>query len=227
MARTTGTERSNATDCHLLPPMRLRTGLAAVFGALARARRGRAIHTRGVTRSGTAHMHGDGLALSVQPTADVIVRFSRGAGLPARLPDVNGLAIRFVTRDGHRDLLLATAGPGRLRRILTPAVDFATSRYSTIASYRLRGNSVVITAELFGDHTTLNELATPDARHLHLTAHGGGRSHHLGTIELGSPMDGSDVRFDPNATGPDLTPLGPINALRPSAYGASQQQPSN
>lgn len=216
----------NKALTRITPPKWVRTGLAALFGTLAKVRRNRAIHTRGITRSGTAHMHDHGLALSTQPTTDVIVRFSRGAGLPARLPDINGLAIRFMINDGHRDLLLATAGPGRFRRILTPAIDFATNRYSTIASYQLHNKPAVITAELVGDHITLDELATPHPRLLHLTAHRDDRPHHLGTIELGAPIDGSHVRYDPNATGPDLTPLGPINALRPSAYAASQQQPA-
>lgn len=212
----------------ITPPKWVRTSLAALFGTLAKVRRNRAIHTRGITRAGTAHMQDHGLALSGQATTDVIVRFSRGAGLPARLPDINGLAIRFVADDGNRDLLLATAGPGRFRRILTPAIDFATSRYSTIASYQLHNNKpAVITAELVGNQIMLDDLATPHPRLLHLTAHRDNRPHHLGTIELGAPIDGSNVRYDPNATGPDLTPLGPINALRSSAYAASQQQPAN
>lgn len=220
-------DRVSETVSRVTPPRWLRTGLATIFGTLARVRRDRPIHTRGVTGSGTARMHGHGLALSGEPTTDVVVRFSRGAGLPARLPDINGLAIRFVTDDGDRDLLLATAGPGRLRRILTPAIDFATSRYSTIASYQLQGRPCVITAELVGDHVSLDELAIPLTRLLHLTAHRDGRSHHLGTIELGPVIDGSTIRYDPSATGPALTPLGPINALRPSAYAASQEQPSD
>lgn len=204
------------------PPRWLRGTVAAAFGAVGVIRGGRAIHTNGVVRAGTAEMVGSGQRLSDGPAAEVLVRFSRAVGLPARLPDINGMAIRFMAADGARDLLLARGGPGPLRRLLVPGIDLAAT-YSTIASFDLGDGPVVVTAELVGGRTTLDQLAGDDEREVRLVAHGDGRDQQLGRIRLGAHLPDADVRFDPLATGPDVRPVGVVNALRPPAYRASQR----
>lgn len=213
-------------------PTWISEGVATAFGFVASLRRGPALHTRGVARAGTAQLSDAGRALSGAATCEAVVRFSRGGGLPARFPDVNGVAVRFLDADGpgeHRDLLLATAAPRPLHRILAPAVDFATDRYSTIASYRLRGRAVVLTAELCddaGERVTLDDLRDDRPRELHLTAVGRGHAdEHLAVIHLREPVDDADLRFRPSWTGTELTPIGPLNALRPPAYAASRREP--
>src|SRR5689334_3293962 len=67
---------------------------------------------------------------------DVVVRLSRGAGLPAPLPDLLGLAIRLPGDGDPVDLLLTSTGRGALTRLVpVPRRDSATA-YSSIMGYR-------------------------------------------------------------------------------------------
>src|SRR3954466_549205 len=77
-----------------------RGGVPAPLGALARVRGGKPMHPRGVvfdarlTRTGPAHPWGLSW-IGGRGGADVLVRISRGAGLPPRFPDLLGLAVRL------------------------------------------------------------------------------------------------------------------------------------
>jgi uncharacterized protein YndB with AHSA1/START domain len=206
-------------------PRPLGDATARLFGLVAALRGQRALHPRGVTRLGTAHLTGRGAGLSEQPDPTVIVRFSRGAGLPSPMPDVNCLAIRFVDACGpsrHRDLLYAGAGPGVLRHVLVPGVDFGTARFSSLLRYRLQDDAVVLTARVDGAGLSLDRLANDYPVRVHLFAEGGGRAEPIGDIDLGEVVDGSEVRFDPVSAEAGLVPLGLLNALRGPAYAASQ-----
>lgn len=205
-----------------LVPRWLGDTTARVFGLATALRGSRAIHSKGITRRGTARITESGSALAEQPTADAIVRFSRAVGLPARIPDVNGLAVRLVDAHGpgrHRDLLFAATGPGLLRRVIVPAVDFGASSFSTILGYRLDDEPVVLTAEVKPRGLTFDRLSVPDAVEIRLYADS---DKSLGTVVVGELMDGSCVRFDPATGTTNLLPVGVLNALRPPAYAASQ-----
>src|SRR5918998_1552029 len=85
--------------------------VGAPLGALARRSGGKPMHPRGTVFDAVLHRH-DGPAwgvpwLSATATDDVVARISRGAGLPAPLPDVLGLAIRLPGGTGR------SAGPDR------------------------------------------------------------------------------------------------------------------
>jgi len=196
------------------------------FGLVAAARGARALHPRGVTRTGRALLTARGATLAGGPAAAVVVRFSRAVGLPAWLPDINGIAVRFVDARGpglHRDVLFATAGTGPLRRLIVPAVDFGAPPFSTVLRYRLNGTAVLLMASVSGRGVTLDRLRCPDPVDLRLSAVGaGGLREHLGDVHVEGLVDGSAIRFDPTAADPEFTPVGFLNALRAPAYAASQ-----
>ncbi len=103
-----------------------------------RLRGERAIHPRGRAFSGTVVLTGGagtGAALlDTAGTYDAVVRFSRSAGLPPRLPDVYGLAVRLVDAHGpgaSQDLLLDSTQPAPLlRRLPWPRWDATSAVYS-------------------------------------------------------------------------------------------------
>lgn len=78
------------------------------------------------------------------------VRLSRAAGLPRRLPDGLGLAVRVTGADGADrplDLLLTSSGRGRFtRRLPLPRADALAGPYSSLLAYRIAGRSHVVAA---------------------------------------------------------------------------------
>lgn len=200
---------------------------ARAFGLLAAVRGRRALHPRGVTFRGSAWaVSAPGALLTGGQACEVVARFSRGLGLPAPLPDVHGLALRFVDVHGpgrHQDLLFATTGLGPLERLPAPTTEFGTDRYSTVLPYRLAGDPVLLRAAVPGGRRTLDRLESGETLEVGVStqARGAERTDAV-RILLTAPVDGGGVRFDPRHTGPDAVPMGILNALRAPAYAASQ-----
>jgi hypothetical protein len=127
--------------------------LAGLFTAVGVVRRGRPLHPKGVffdavlSRTGA---HGQwGTAWLDQAGEDHgLVRLSRAVGLPERLPDILGLAFSFRTDDGGRhDLLLATAGLGRISRyLLALRRNPLNSAYTCLFPYTAPRGSLLIAA---------------------------------------------------------------------------------
>ncbi|EME62671.1 hypothetical protein [Amycolatopsis decaplanina] len=118
------------------------------FHALAVLRGARAFHPNGLLLKGELHaLAHDDLALPEEPVA-VTVRMSKGAGLPGRLPDALGLAVRIPSADGDPwDLTLTTSGTGLAGRVLPrPARAWTTGRYSTLLPYRTKGDLIWLSA---------------------------------------------------------------------------------
>jgi hypothetical protein len=93
--------------------------LEAVFATVQRVRPRHPLHPSGVLLRGTLTRHArsarSGLAWIDEPWSEpiaVLARASRSAGLPAPLPDVLGLALRFETEHGPADIELASTGFG-------------------------------------------------------------------------------------------------------------------
>ena len=91
--------------------------VAVPLGAVARRRHGRPMHPRGAVFDAVLDRTGSlppwGVPWLDEPAReDVVVRLSRGAGLPAPLPDLLGLAVRVPGDDDPVDLLLTSAGRG-------------------------------------------------------------------------------------------------------------------
>lgn len=130
------------------------TALRGFFSLLLRIRHPRPIHPRGLLLAGRATWIGDGAPSGIgwigdrgEPVA-VTARLSRGVGLPDKLPDVLGLALRFHAADGrHADVLLASTRigfPSRFVLVLRRSATGAT--FGSLMPYRSRLGPVLICA---------------------------------------------------------------------------------
>ena len=215
------------------PPTLLDAGTAAVRIA-SRLRGERAIHARGRTFTGSVHLPGDAGTgaplLDSSGSYDAVVRFSRSAGLPPWLPDVYGLAVRFVDAHGpgrHQDLLLDATRPAPLlRRLPWPRWDATSAVYSSLLPYDVGGQRLLLGAVPVPGTPQARSLdALPDQVELALlvaTAHGPWRE--VGRVrtsgELPAPQ-GRRTRFSPGMTGGGLRPAGLFQEWRTRSYPAS------
>ncbi|GGR73045.1 MULTISPECIES: phosphodiesterase [Streptomyces] len=130
-------------------------GVEAAFRRLARLRGAPALHPHGLMCAGEVEVP-DGGGYWGAPWLDgpgrftATVRLSRAAGLPRRLPDALGLAVRVDRADGPGralDLLLTSSGRGRLGRHLPrPRADALGGPYSSLLPYRVGGRSCALAA---------------------------------------------------------------------------------
>ena len=212
---------------------------AAAFGGLGALRRARAFHPVGIAFIGT-WTAADDLVPPLEPSRPwpVVVRLSKGVGLPDTVPDVLGLAIRIVDLHGrgqHQDLLFASSGArGIGRMLLRPTADHGHATYSTVVPYETPIGKGLLWAQarLTGDGEAPRSLATAAERAeaAQLTFTIGlvteDRDHLLGEVVIDERLDadvGEALRFDPMNAGPPLCPTGALQELRERAYRASQR----
>lgn len=189
--------------------------------ALGTAVRGaRVFHPRGRASVGTVQTDGGGSwgarLLDEAGRHDVVVRVSRGVGLPEPLPDVVGLAVRFPELGrgrGPLDLLVNTSGgPPGLRHLFLPAPLGRT--FSSVLPYRTgSGRTVMLGAREDGDGWEL--LAAPVT---------GGWTR-WGRLTLGAAMpdaESEELRFLPTLGADDLQPVALFRAVRDLSYRESQ-----
>ncbi|QUW18034.1 hypothetical protein [Agrococcus sp. Marseille-Q4369] len=92
--------------------------LGAAFATLAVVRRPHPVHPHGVVLHGEIRRTGSPIPTGIAWIDEaagplpVIARASRSAGVPAPLPDVIGLAVRFDGPEGPADIELASTGVG-------------------------------------------------------------------------------------------------------------------
>ncbi|NKQ24794.1 phosphodiesterase [Streptomyces galbus] len=120
---------------------------AAGFRALARRRGGPALHPHGLTCTADLEVVADGGGpwgvrwLDSPARYAATARLSRAGGLPVRLPDGLGLAVRVQAGDALDepvDLLLTSCGRGRLTRHLPlPRTDALGGPYGSLLAYRI------------------------------------------------------------------------------------------
>jgi hypothetical protein len=189
--------------------------LAGGFTLLQRLRHPRPIHPHGVALNGTVRFltgsASTGLSFFDQPAAAELVvtaRTSRSLGVPAPLPDVIGLAVRFPTPAGPADLLLASTGFGVPSRFwLAWQRSPSLARFTTLFPYRTADGPVLVAARTIEPEnlpTETSELARALEQttwRLHLySATPTGRWHPFAVLELGrsagSPIDTPD-RYNP------------------------------
>lgn len=198
--------------------MLLRLPTAALFGAAAwLRRRHRALHPRGTAFAAELEL-GPAAPAPLGPGRSVpaVVRLSRGAGLPAPLPDVHGVAVKLPSLHGpgrDQDLLFATTWR---RHLLRPVRHAHTAEVSSILPFALPGGR----REVFG-------LLPAEAGRYRLASApvGGTWGAPWGELRLGRELPetvAEELRFHPFATAPDLRPVGPFSELRKPAYRASQ-----
>lgn len=126
--------------------------VGAPLGALARLRHGKPMHPRGSVHEGVLERTGStppwGVPWLDEPgRVGVVVRLSRGAGIPPPLPDLLGLAVRTTGPGGVRtDLLLSTTGRGRLSRLLPVLRRDPATVYGSIMGYRSDAGTVRLAA---------------------------------------------------------------------------------
>jgi len=189
-----------------------RAAIATTLGAATALRGARVFHPHGRTTTATVTVHGQGgwgAALLDRPAVHRgVVRVSRGAGLPAPLPDVEGLALRLpgLGVDGEPlDLLINSAW----RYVFVPSV--LTPTWSALLPHRTGTGRLV----LFG--------AQPRAGGFDLlVAPPLGRWRRWGGLELGAELDGEGLRFAPTVGADDLVPVPLFRTLRGWSYVASQ-----
>jgi hypothetical protein len=206
---------------------------AGIGVRLARSRHRRSLHPAGRSFTGDLEIWGAdppiGSALTDRPGRfAVTVRVSKGIGTHGSRPDVLGLAVRIRARDGAADILLSTAGRGRLTRHLpVPRRTFDTW-YGTITAYRTGDRRKVYLAagpDPAGRPLGRTLAAVPAGAGLLLYADGTTRPY--GRLSLGgalSPAADASLAFDPVRNAPaDLHPTGMVHASRAVAYRLSQR----
>lgn len=185
---------------------------SAAFDAVARVRRRKPLHPRGLVVPARLVRHGltepIGASWVDEPGADEgVARISRSAGLPGGWPDVWGLALRLdpvQAASGVADLMLATSFAGRVLRHALALRRGLRAPLTCVLPYKTEsGRSVMIgvpeqSAEL---PTHLDELAAHLASSdlsLTLAVADEGRDWRpFGTLTVGGPVLGTgDGRDD-------------------------------
>jgi hypothetical protein len=215
----TADEVAGVTD----PAAALGRLVAVPLGALARWRRGRPMHPDGVVLPGVLSRHGAARPWGVPwldqaGRDDVVVRFSRGLGLPRRLPDLLGLAVRIPAGEGGPvDLLFTSSGTGALgRRIGVPRLRSAVVRGS-IMGYRSDAGTLRLAAFPLGDDGRAWGLAA---------ARGSGAWRRFARLDVlaAALADDPDLWFDAvRRPPPGLVPDGPMARFRTPAYAAARR----
>ncbi|MFF5970674.1 phosphodiesterase [Streptomyces sp. NPDC012769] len=230
------------------PGTALRT-VSRLVERVAARRSAPALHPRGVGCAATLRMRPAGRPWDVpwldRPAAyEVRMRWSRALGLPGRLPDGLGIALRVDDADGagrRLDLLFTTSGNGaRTRHVPLPRLDALAGPYSALLSYRVGGRTALLALRpegtgssrpsLPGDLDSLRRALTAGPLAFTLCAAEPGRPWRaLGTLLTGPP-DATEVQesgaydaYDPYLHQlPDLRPTARLSRLREVAYAASR-----
>ena len=213
------------------------TAGTAAFRLASRVRGERAIHARGRTLTGRLTVTG-GLGtgaplLDAPGSYDVLVRFSRSAGLPEPLPDVLGLAVRVVDAHGpgsDQDLLLDSTRPEPLlRRFPWIARDLLGALYCSLLPYDVAGRHLLLAARPLPGQGSSGLRDLPDTVSVELlvaTPHGAWRP--WGVVRTSGRLPapgGRQTRFNPWTTGGGIRPAGPWQDWRRGAYDASHVAP--
>ena len=193
--------------------------LATGLGAVAALRRGKPLHPRGeISRAVleiTDPVPGAGPFAGTPGTYDGLARHATAMGLPAPLPDVDGLALRLPVEGGLADLLFAATGTGRwTQHVLLPHPSGARVPLTTLFPFESGAGPLVL--GLFPDGTGHDLRASV----------GSGPWRPLGRLTL-EPLDVEDppeLRFDPlRNTPPGLGTPPLIVRLRDPAYVAARR----
>lgn len=210
--------------------------VAVPVAALARRRRGKPMHPRGAVLDAVLERTGGPVGwrlpwLAGRGTQPAVVRLSRGAGLPAALPDLLGLAVRLPGPDGPVDLLLSGTGRGRLTRWLPVPRRNARSVYGSIMGYRTTAGPVFLAALPDPGAAVSAEPGAVAAAAERLTftlaaARGAEAWQPFARLRLLGPVPelDPDLRFDAvRHPPPGLVPDGPMARFRAPAYAAARR----
>ena len=221
--------------------------LAGLFRILKVARPARPIHPKGIGLTGELTRTGNtggpsGVDWLDAPGTDYVqARFSRSVGLPSRLPDVLGLALRITPSDsgargivadggarggsGVADVLFSSTGwqlPGRF--LLQPKLDVSTATLTTLMPYRGRNGPVLLglrtislpSGSVMSGHWVLGLYWAKPA----------GPWHQCGELRLTAAPQGADtsLRFNPlENQPPGAQAYAWTRRLRERSYQTAQQ----
>ena len=199
--------------------------LAVPVGAVARLRRGKPMHPRGVVLEAVLERTGStppwGVPWLDDPGRDrALVRLSRGAGLPDRLPDLLGLAVH-VPASGT-DLLLSSTGRGRLTHLVPRLRRDPATSYGSIMGYRTAAGTLRVAA--VGERTAGGGGSTGLVFVL-AAVRGAGPWRPFARLVLGAEVPGGDpdVRFDAvRRPPPGLAADGPMARFRAPSYARAR-----
>lgn len=187
---------------------------AATAGVAALRPAAKPLHPRGELRHARIYRSGSreptGVAWLDEPgQEDVVVRLSRAVGLPGRLPDIHGLAIRVPSGDGYGDLLLATTGTGRLSRfVLLPSRNARSRPMTTLLPYEAPSGPLLLGAVATGVEVFELSWARPS-----------GDWQAFGVLRLSPVGPAESVSFDPvRHRLPGLEQYAAVERLREPAY---------
>lgn len=214
--------------------------VSAAFAGLARLRRARAFHPEGASYEGSIRPTRlpEELPFLAAGERPALVRLSKGAGLPPRIPDVYGLSFRIPDVYGpgaHQDVLLASSGQRPVaRHAIAPTIGFDRRHFSTVLVYRYRGQLTLVGARYIGARRTapLQLGRLDDAMHdgelaFEVSVAGlRGPWRSVGTLSLARRLPAGlskQLRFHPWNASAEFRPVGPLNHVRAAAYEASQR----
>lgn len=216
--------------------------LGAAFAGVTAVRGARPLHPDGAVLRVELARHGSatatGCAWIDRPGVDTgRARLSRSIGLPAHLPDIQGLALTLDVPGGRADLLLATVGRGRVTRfVLTPHRAPSAGPWSSLFPYRAPSGLLLVgvLAAPRGLPSAPAELAASLAAepwdvtlaHASLT----GRWHPFARARIGGavgPATDAPVRFDPVLHPlPGLAVPPALATLREPSYVSARRRPA-
>ncbi|ONI87821.1 hypothetical protein ALI144C_07670 [Actinosynnema sp. ALI-1.44] len=205
--------------------------VVAFFKGLARLRHASAVHPAGLVFAAELTLPDGWPGQPGAVVETVTVRMSKGVGLPGGWPDVLGLAVRIPDASGPGkpvDLLLSTAGSGRLTRCLPlPRRDWSRrASYSSIMPFRTAEGLRWITAIAHPESIPPGQLAEalPFAVDL-LLAGSRGRRQAWGRLVITERLPHRKIRFDPilNAHSAMVPVPRALSSLRKRAYAGSRQ----
>lgn len=210
--------------------------LAAAFAVrVVRSRQRRFMHPDGRSFTGTLEIYGAGdrtgsTLLDHPATYCATVRLSKGIGTRRGWADVRGLAMRVHLAGRDLDLLLSTAGHGRITRHIPAPRRTFDATYGTITAYRTTSHAkVYITAHPDPGATAPGRDldAVTQGNRFDLETEHGDRAHSVGRVSLEHalpPEADAALAFDPVRNSlHDLHPTGLVHGVRALAYRASQR----
>jgi hypothetical protein len=197
--------------------------LGAGFGLAARIRRNKPLHPAGAVGTAVLDVTRPAAELGVPLLAtggrhESLVRWSRSAGVPAPLPDVEGFAVRILDAGGGRpaDLLFASSGEGAITRYtLLPRGPRSHGPLSTLLPVAGPTGPLLFLVEPLDDED-------PPATWRLAVAGAGSDWRAVATITVTWGQD-EDVRFDPvenQLPGTRQYPL--VRMLREPAYAMAR-----
>ncbi len=226
------------------PEVEPRVGAAThrIFERLSAARGRRIFHPRGDLYRASFTALDDVATLDAEllrpgSAHAAVVRFSRGLGVPAPLPDFLGVAIRLPSvygDDRHQDFLLASAGPGVAKALPVPARTFFGPAFSSLLPYAIGRERLLVGALADARSTArsghpLAELAAAVERRRTRFLLAVGRLattwRPVALLEILEPLPraaSAELRFNPWNTSAGIEPIGFPNRIRAPAYRGSQ-----